>query len=186
MSTVDRNPGTEDETEPTVDAEESIETVRDILTGEQSREFRARFAQLEERLSREISAVREELRATFEPFKQLVRSELASLGEGLSRQDGRMEGQGHSFDSKIVNAEERAAERLREVEGGVIERARQLSDDIRRRNEAVMTAVQRALRELDSRKPDRTALAAMLSELSRKLTSEASAEAQGEEERSTH
>jgi hypothetical protein len=170
--------------------EESIETVRDILMGDQSREFKRRFSLLEGRVTREIGEVRDELRATFEPFKQFVRSELASLGATLSNTDGRLDGQGHIFDSKLVNAEEKASQRLRQVEENVIERARQLSDEIRKRNDIVMTAMRRAIQELDSRKPDRAALAALLSAVAAQLSGETGRE-KGEEaaeaeERSTH
>jgi hypothetical protein len=142
-------------------------------------------------VSREIAELREELRATFEPFRQYVRRELASLGENLSSQGGRLEGQGHTFDSKLVTAEEKAAQRLRQIEEGVIDRARQLSEEIRKRNETVMTVVRRALQELDARKPDRTTLAALLTEVAAHLSTEgARGEAErGEEEteaRSTH
>jgi hypothetical protein len=170
-------------------AEESIETVRDILMGDQSREFKRRFSLLEERVTREVGEMRDELRSTFEPFKQYVRSELASLGATLSNTDGRLDGQGHIFDSKLVNAEEKAAQRLRQVEEGVIERARQLSDEIRKRNEVVMTAMRRAIQELDSRKPDRAALAALLSEVAAQLSGASTREKEElaeAEERSTH
>jgi hypothetical protein len=167
-------------------AEHNIESIRDILMGDQSREFKQRFSALEERLIREVREVREELRATLEPFKQYVRSELASLGSTLSGQDGRIDGQAHSFDSKLLTAEEKTAERLKNLEQELIDRARQLSEEIRRRSETVMTAVQRAMQELDTRKPDRTALAALLAEVAAHLSGEGGAPERESQERSTH
>jgi hypothetical protein len=181
-----KDPGQREESVGPETAEDNIETLRDILTGDQNRDFNQRFAQLEERLTREVRAVRDELRATFEPFKQYVRSELASLGANLSGQDGRIEGQGHSFDSKLLTVEERAAQRLRSLEEGMLDRARQLAEEIRKRNETVMAAVQRAIHELDSRKPDRTALAALLAEVAAHLSGESAHGEEHTEERSTH
>jgi hypothetical protein len=171
-------------------AEESIETVRDILLGEQSREWKDRFAALEERLSREIAQLRDELRAAMEPFKQYVRSELAALGENLNSQSGQIDGQGKTFDSKLLTLEERAAQRLRLVETSILERAHQLSEEMRKRNEAVMSAMRRAMEDLDTRKPDRTGLAALFVEVAAHLSRESSRETQRpsaeEEPRSTH
>src|SRR5258705_102915 len=62
---------------------ESLDKVRDILFGSQAREYEKRFIRLEERLLKEASDLRDELRKRFDTLESYTRKEVESLAARL-------------------------------------------------------------------------------------------------------
>jgi hypothetical protein len=58
---------------------ESLEKVRDILFGSQSREYEKRFARLEERLLKEAADLRADLKKRFDTLEIYIKKEVESL-----------------------------------------------------------------------------------------------------------
>ncbi|MCF7992650.1 MAG: hypothetical protein K9M02_19580 [Thiohalocapsa sp.] len=76
---------------PTIDPpqptpESHMEQLRHLLFGEQMREFRARFDELDERLSAELGRAREEQQASADALGALIRGEIQRLGDEQQRE----------------------------------------------------------------------------------------------------
>src|SRR6516165_11426379 len=61
----------------------NVEKIRDILFGNNMREYEKRFARLEERLTKSSEALREDLKKRFDSLETYVREEMESLGGRL-------------------------------------------------------------------------------------------------------
>ena len=61
----------------------NVDKIRDILFGNNMREYEKRFARLEERLTKSSEALREDLKKRFDSLELYVREELEALGTRL-------------------------------------------------------------------------------------------------------
>src|SRR5262245_26471717 len=61
----------------------SIDKIRDILFGSQSREFEKKMARLEERLAKESADLRDEIRRRFDALEGFTKKEIESLSDRL-------------------------------------------------------------------------------------------------------
>ena len=166
-------------------SESHLATIRDLLFGREMNAVERRFARLEVRMAEEHSALEDALLARLDALDAYVRDELASLNDGLgaerkaraeavdaARQEARAAGEatdrrldelqastdtaGESIRRRIHEETQRAQTALRESAGAL---TRRLED----------TAAQ-----LDARKADRRALAALFADAAARLSDEAS------------
>ena len=161
----------------------SIDKVRDILFGRQMRDFERRFARLEERLIKETSDLKADLKAQLGALERYATSETASLGEQLKAEhDDRIGAQdSHTRDlhEAVRVAERRAAaldEQLakaqREIRQQMLEQHQRLNDDIRSKIDDVLATLAREAQVLRADKTDRSTLAALLTEMAMRLTND--------------
>jgi hypothetical protein len=150
----------------------SIDKVRDILFGNQVREFERRFARLEERIIKETNDLKEDVRSRVEALEQYTRKEMESLGDRLKADhDERVESDA-SLARRITALDEQAAKGQRELRQQILEQHQRLSDDIRRKMDEVLAALAHEAQTLRSDKADRATLAALLTEMAMRLTND--------------
>jgi hypothetical protein len=162
---------------------ESLDKVRDILFGAQSREYEKRFLRLEERLVKEAADLRDDLRKRFDGLEVYVKQEIESLVRNLKAEhDQRTESHNdisrelkitsQAFERKTSQLDEQLATNTRSLRDQILGQSKTLSDEIREKHEAMTAGVNRATAELRDEKTDRAALASLFMEVAMRLNNE--------------
>lgn len=159
----------------------NIDKIRDIIFGNQMRDYEKRFVRLEERVLKESADLRDEVRRRFDQLEGHVGREFEAFGERLARENAERsaadEGGARELrelhkaaDKRFGQVEEQAARGARELRQQLLDLGKQLSDDMRQRGEALGAALDRQGAELRAEKTDRAALAALFTEMALRLS----------------
>jgi DNA repair exonuclease SbcCD ATPase subunit len=162
---------------------DSLEKIREILFGEQVRETEKRFARQEERLLRESTDLREDVKKRFESLETYIKKEVESLMEQLKgERDERLESIKQlsgdlkdavkSLEKKISQLEDQGTKNQRELRQQILDQSKSLSDEIRQKYEEISKAIGAEIQELRTDKLDRATLASFFKELAIRLTGE--------------
>jgi hypothetical protein len=161
----------------------SLDQVRDILFGQQSRDYDRRFSRLEERLVKETADLREDMRKRVEVLEQFVRRETESLVERITRErDERVSGAQdlsralkdatQAQDKRAADFDEQLARAQRDTRQQLLDQQNRLTDEIRQKADDLLTTIAREAGDLRTEKVDRGALAALLSEVALRLNNQ--------------
>jgi flagellar biosynthesis GTPase FlhF len=161
----------------------NIDRIRDIIFGNQMRDYEKRFTRLEERLLKESADLREDVKRRFEQLDQYTRHEVDALSERLkSEQTARgtalteatreLRDLAKNTEKKTAQLDEQAIKNARELRQQLLDQARQLSDELRQRFDDLAAIVEHEASELRDDKTDRAALAALFTEMAMRLTNE--------------
>lgn len=162
---------------------ESLDKVRDILFGSQAREYEKRFARLEERLVKEASDLREDLRRRFDTLEVYIKREIESLSNRLKAEhdertesakvlSGDLKETAQTLERKTNQLDEQLVTGQRELRELLLDQSKVISDEIRQKHEAMGSALERATAELRDEKNDRSALASLFMEVAMRLNNE--------------
>ena len=161
----------------------SIDKVRDILFGNQVREFERRFVRLDERLAKEISDMKAEMKSRLDALELYTKKEVESLVDqikaehadrldanaSLSRELGDT---AKSLERRALAIDEQHSKGQRELRQQMLEQDHRLTDEIRKRADEIFAALAREAQELRSDKTDRSTLASLLTEMALRLTND--------------
>jgi uncharacterized phage infection (PIP) family protein YhgE len=161
----------------------SIDKVRDILFGNQVREFDRKFARLEDRIVKEASDLKDEVRNRLAALEQYTKTEMESLSEHLKvEHEDRVDSYGivsrelkeaaKSLERRTTTLDEQLAKSQRDLRQQILEQNQRLSDDIRKKMDDVLAALAHEARELRNDKADRATLAGLLTEMAMRLTND--------------
>jgi DNA anti-recombination protein RmuC len=149
-----------------------LDKVREILFGGQMREVERRFARLEERLLKETQELKEDVKRRLDALETYARKESESLADQLrSERSERLEST-KTLERRDSQIDEQQAKGQRELRQQILEQHQRLSDDIRQKVDEVLASLARETGELRADKADRTAIAALLTEMALRLTNE--------------
>lgn len=162
---------------------ESLDKVRDILFGSQAREYEKRFIRLEERLLKEASDLRDELRKRFDTLESYTRKEVESLAARLKAEHEQrtesardisrhLDETSGALERKASELDEHLTATQRELREQILDQSKSISDEIRQKHEATAAAMERATAELRDEKTDRAALASLFMEVAMRLNNE--------------
>jgi uncharacterized protein YaaN involved in tellurite resistance len=161
----------------------NIDKIREILFGTQSREFEKRLLRFEERLTRESSELRDEIRRRFETIEAYTRKETELLGEQLRREQAErgenlgglsreLSDLGRALERKIAQVDELMTGSCRELRQQILDQAKSSAEEIRQKHERLSAVLDHQVQELRHEKTDRSALAELFTELSLRLRNE--------------
>jgi DNA anti-recombination protein RmuC len=161
----------------------NIDKIRDILFGVQMRDYEKRFARLEERLIKESADLRDETRKRFDALELYIKQEFESLTERLTtEQNTRGEAvealsQGikdtaRTFEKRTAQMDEQSTKSQRELRQQILDQSKNLNDEIRQKYEELTGALQREAADLRTDKTDRSALAALFTEVAMRLNND--------------
>jgi hypothetical protein len=164
----------------------SLDKVRDILFGAQVRDADRRFARLEERIAKESSELKEDVKKRLSVLEQFVKHELESLADRLKSeheartdadkdQSRELRDAAKGFEKKFGQVDDQVAKVQRELRQQLLDAQQKLSDEIQRHSQENVARLAREASDLRTEKVDRSALAAMLTELAMRLTNELTA-----------
>jgi chromosome segregation ATPase len=161
----------------------SVDKIRDILFGGQMRDYERKFGSLEDRLSKETTDLKEEVRRSMGAFDQFVKQELESLAGRLKSESDQRQAAVRELTSEIrelkqalqqasAHLDDRISTVQRELRQQLLDQYRNLSDDISRKSQEADSALKRESGELRFEKADRAALAALFNEVALRLQDE--------------
>jgi hypothetical protein len=167
---------------PLTDAN-SMEKIRDILFGNQLKEFEKRLIRLEERIGREAEDIRGDLKKRFDTLEAYVRHEIESFSAGLKKeQESRSkadEAIGEEIKAKLTTVDGRIAsldsqmgDTSRELRQQLLEQSKALSEEIQVKADQAALNLEQAANALQGEKVDRTTLSSFLVELAVRLSDE--------------
>ena len=161
----------------------SIDKVRDILFGVQMRDYDKRFARLEERLLKETSDLKDDVKKRLAALEQFVKQEVDALGERLSTEHaGRTDdvkdlGQqlretSKTFEKKTATMDDQSAKAQRDLRQQLLEQQQRLTEEMQQRHHELLEALSRDAGELRDEKADRAALASLFTEMAMRLSNQ--------------
>lgn len=161
----------------------SIDKVRDILFGVQMRDYDKRFARLEERLLKETSDLKEDVKKRLASLEQFVKQEVDALGDRLSAEHaGRTDevkdlGQqlretSKTFEKKTAAMDDQSARAQRELRQQLLEQQQRITEEMQQRHHELLEALSRDAGELRDEKADRAALASLFTEMAMRLSNQ--------------
>jgi len=154
----------------------SIDKIRDILFGQQVRDYDRRFGQLEERVRKEMADLRSESMHRLDALEGYVKRELATLlerlkgekderSEALKDASRELQAAAKGLEKRLHELDDRLAKKERSLREEMLEQSKTLQDQIRAQGQEGAAALGRAVAELRHLKTDRSALSAILAEL---------------------
>jgi hypothetical protein len=161
----------------------SLDKVRDILFGGHMRDVERRFTRLEERLLKETSDLKDDVRRRLDALELYAKNETESLaGQIKAEHEDRVEAANRvsreaaevarSIERRITSLDEQLSKSQRELRSQMLEQHQRLTDDIRHKMEDVLATLARETGELRTDKADRTAIASLLTEMAMRLTNQ--------------
>jgi hypothetical protein len=161
----------------------SLDKVRDILFGAQSREYEKRIVRLEERIIRESSDLRGEIKMRFDSLEAYIKGEIESLTDRWKTEQGErtdsvkdlsrgLSDLTATVEKKTTQLDEKVTKTQRELRDQILDQSKSLSSDMRQKYEELSAALDREARELRNDKTDRSALADMFTEFAMRLNNE--------------
>ena len=161
----------------------NIDKIRDILFGNQMREYERRFSRLEERLVKEFTDSRDETKKRLDSIEVYVRQEIEALNEVLKKQQNAQEqairelsqdykNQINSLDQKMTQFDENLSRSGREVRQQILEQSKSLNDEMKQKFAEILNVVERETQELRNDKANRSTLSMLFAEMAMRLRSE--------------
>ena len=161
----------------------SLDKVRDLLFGVHMRDYDRKFARLEERLAKETAELRDEVKKRMAAIEQLIRQEVESLSDRLKTEQEERSASAkdlsrelrettQTFDRRATQLDDQINRGLREVRHQLHEQQQQLTDEMRAQADALIARLTHEATELRTDKADRTALAALFTEMAMRLNDE--------------
>jgi vacuolar-type H+-ATPase subunit I/STV1 len=161
----------------------NVDKIRDILFGSQMRDYDKRFVRLEERLTRDAEAHREELKKRFDSLEAFVRQEAESLGQRLKAEKSeRLEilkeltrevrESDKALEKKLSQLDDAMAKGTTEIRARILEQSKSLSAEIGEKHRELSSVLDREVQALRADKTDREALADLFTELALRLKKE--------------
>jgi hypothetical protein len=157
-----------------------IDKVRDILFGSQTKSNEARFARLEEGLSREVFEIKDMLRRRVESLEAFFHSETQALADRIREERDERMSSFEAHDLEMKGALTSLARRLGDLniamnEGNsavrreLMSESRKLLEEITLRHDSVRGVMESRVAELHTRKADRAVISDLMRELATQL-----------------
>ena len=167
---------------PVTDAN-SMEKIRDILFGNQLKEFEKRFTRLEERVGRETEELRDDLKKRFDTLEQYIRNEIESFSARLKKEQESRSSANETLqeefkarmtavDNRIETLDTQFGDSSRDLRQQLLDQSKALSEEIQAKAEQAAVNLEQAMSTLQGEKLDRATLSSFLVELAVRLSDE--------------
>ncbi len=159
----------------------SVDKIRDILFGNQMRDFDRRFSQMEDRLVKATQDLRDETQKRVEALELFFKKELNSLKhrmksesedrtDGDSRLNDELKTISSALKKAIAQVEEKLSESATELRQQILEQSKSLTAEIQSKSEQASDSLHTSTSALDEAKIDRSALAEYFIEMAMHLS----------------
>lgn len=161
----------------------NVEKIREILFGNQMRDYERQFKRLENRILKEVTSLREETLKRFEALETYLNKEIESFNDALKTEaadrkitlkelDGQLNKFSKATEKKTAKLEDQIVEKTRELRQQLLDQSKSLTNDIRNKSIETTEAMELAAEELRSQKVDRSILAELLTEIALRLSND--------------
>jgi hypothetical protein len=166
-----------------MDESGNVDRIRDILFGNQMRDYDGRFHKLHERVSQETGEIRADLQRQLQAFETFLKGELESMmnrlrGEHAERTHAmeqlgqQMAETARGLELKIGNLDNQTAQDIRDLRERLLYQSKALSDEFKEKHEQLKTHLEHESTQIRDSMTGRESLAEMLSELALRLKRE--------------
>jgi len=160
--------------------QDNVDKIRDILFGNQMREFDLKFSQLEERLANDLAAMRKENTNQMDSLQTYVDSEVEILTSKLSSEeksridelselDGALKKAVKQIEQKIAETVKTMDKQSREINQKILKQSQDFSGELNSQLEQSRKRMDDYRQELSRGKVDKSVLAEMLNSLAMQL-----------------
>ena len=161
----------------------NVDKIRDILFGNQMRDYEKKFARMEERLQKESGDLRDDTKKRIVNLETFIQKEMEENDRRIrTEHDERVESNRSSsaaleetakkLERMISQLEEQMTKNHRDLRQQLLEQSKNLSEEVRTASERLSAALNRAVMELGSEKVARSSLGALFSEMAMRLNDE--------------
>ena len=162
---------------------ENIDKIRDILFGSQSRQIEKKMAAMEDKLDKEIAALRSETKTILDTLEQFVRKELLSLSDQLSAEKAERSESAEHLADRIADAKKNMEKKIgilgdkmikdqRDIQEQILQQSKNLMEEMHQKNDALQMSLDQASESLAYEKADRLALANLMMDAALRLKDE--------------
>ena len=161
----------------------NVDKIRDIIFGSQMRDYEKRFARLEERLTADAQALREDTKKRFDTLEAFVQKEVDSLtqrlkgekserSEALKELTRELRDTAKTFDKRLSQLDDQLAKEAATLRNQLLDQSKQLAAEIEAKYRALSSTLDRETQSLRADKTDREALADLFTEMALRLRNE--------------
>jgi len=161
----------------------NVDRIRDILFGNQMRDYDTRFHKLHERVSSETGEIRADLQRQLQAFETYLKGELESVmnrlrGEHAERAQAmeqltqQMAETARGLELKLDNLDNQTAQDIRDLRERLLYQSKALSDEFKDKHEQLRSQIEHESGQIRDAMTGRESLAEMLSELALRLKRE--------------
>ena len=115
----------------------NLDKIRTILFGAQSRDYDKRFARLEERVTKETSDIRDEMRRRFDALESLLRREFEVFGDKLRAEENERNVSMKDVSGQLKDATRAISDRLKAEQSERSDSLTELSGELRSASSAI-------------------------------------------------
>lgn len=159
----------------------NMDKIRDILFGNQARDYEKRFVKMESRVAQKAAELKTELLKRVDGLEGYVKQEIKDLNERIKaesndRADSEKSIQQElkdSFDKlnkKLLVEEENLAKKATELREQILDQSKTLSDEILSKHDHTANTIRQTAEELDDTKVNRSDLSGFFLEIAMRLS----------------
>ncbi len=160
---------------------DNVDKIREILFGNQIKEFEHKFHHLQEQLNRELSNLKNDSKMRIESLEGFVKSEIESLSQRLDNEQkiriaeleessDKLEKHIKLLDSRLIEQEKQSNEKARELRQLLLEQAKEMFEKMDQKQMNDRAILNQVREELDTNKVDRSSLSSMFTELAMQIS----------------
>lgn len=161
----------------------NLDKIRDILFGNQVKDYEQRFNRLEAQLIKECTNLREDTKKRLDVIETYIKNEVDALTTRLKTEQNERDiavteineefkNLVKSLERKIAQLDEQTSQNQRDLRQQILEQSKNLDNDLQHKHKELLTALERESKELNTNKTDRSTLARLFSELALRLDNE--------------
>lgn len=165
---------------------QSVDAIRDIIFGQQMRDYETRFSKLEASLRKENQELRDDLKRRLDAIEASARQEIEAVRQELRTEknervtadkDLNRDQRNHvdAYNDKMEQLDETITSSARDLRQLILDETKRVNDELDRKSDETAGAMHQGFDELRNAKTDRMALAELLSEVAVRLKGDSGA-----------
>ncbi|MFH2060844.1 MAG: hypothetical protein ABIJ59_18385 [Pseudomonadota bacterium] len=161
----------------------SMDKIRDILFGNQARDYENRFNKMEQQLTQEAAELKDELLKRIDALEGYIKQEIKDINERIKNESNER-ADAHkiiqreikegfeSLGKKLLHNEENLAKKSTELREKILEQSKALSSEILSKYDQTSNNLKQASQQLDDAKVNRSDLSGFFLEIAMRLSGE--------------
>ena len=159
----------------------NMDKIRDILFGNQAKDYEKRFVRMESQVSQDTRELKEELLKRIDSLEIYIKQEMKDINERIKNESNeRTDSQKNiqaelkeafeSLTKKLLQEEENLAKKSTELRDQILEQSKQLTAEILSKSDTASNNLRQTAHELDDAKVNRSDLSGFFLDLAMRLS----------------
>lgn len=159
----------------------NMDKIRDILFGNQAKDYEKRFTKMENQVARDAADLKEEMLKRIDALEVYVKQEIKDINGRIKNESNERDDADKSIaqdlktsvekiNKKLLAEEESLAKKATELREQILEQSKTLSHEIQSKNEQAAMNLKMAAQELDDAKVNRSDLSGFFLEIAMRLS----------------